>query len=1668
MIFKSFILGNLVSLCMRIINSAAVVGLYYGFLTAFSIGPSYILLLQARVMEKGTEKEVSAITGFLMGRLMMFISIYYAPLHLALGRPHTITFLVLPYLLFQFFWSNRIDYGGSTTRNSMRNLSIQCVFLNNLIFQLVNQFVFSNSALARLVNISMFRCNNKMLFVTSSFVGWLIGHILFMQGVGLVLFWIRQNNYIRSNRYLAAELRNSIARSFSILLLFACACQLSRMPVPDISTSKLKETEETETEETETEETEERDVEIERISETKGTKKNTLPLVTLLFDYGLWHHTLPYIDDAIRNEMSQYFFYTCQSDGKQRISFTYPPSLSTFLEMLKGKMLLRTTKGKMLLRTTEKLSSEELYNHWIYTNEQKKNSLKNALFNRIDALKRRSLMDIFFLKKRRYPTDVLEKRTRLCNEKTKQECLPEKYDPFLNGPYRGTIQKGDSHSSMNMDKSLIVPTKNSSWRNKLHRKYLFNFNAVTTGRKDQTIRKEAQAIGRKEIRKKIHPYRFVNEDKVVLAADGEIDIEDPGIFLPRGKNIVVLQDMVIPSLGESLGEVDVFQPSRHADFRRYEVDESIRAKRRKVVSSFWYIPWAHPPLFLDRIRGFYAFFYYFDVYKIMHLNLIFKNWMREGKNWMRKGKSLMRKGTEFKISDSEEKKKKERNKIQEFKDEEARSIELEEMMDKAIEEEVERREKVVEFWDNFTFGLAIRAFMLLFHSYLRRYIIQPSLIIAKNIGRILLFQSPEWHEDWREWRQETHVFCVYTGIEFSETKFPKNWFQEGFHIKILFPFRLKPWHSSQDQDRDSKNARFLTVCWGMDTDRPYGFPQPPRLFFFKLVFKAFKKELKKKVKELKKKVRKMKKKKLLAKTLRVLKEKTKRFLKVSIGLFRKRKMKERKRRMKERKRRMKELVKVNPTPSFGLREVDELSENPNGKNSITRINNQIIHESSSPIRSVDWTNYSLTENKMKDLADRTSRIRNQIEKITNDKQKFFLIPDMNISPNETSCDDKNKRLESPKNFWEILKILKRRGARLIRKRHSFMKFWIEKIYMDTLLYLINISRINVQPFLDLKKKYLNKYSYNDEINENRMHLISTIKKSLSNISKKNSQKYSRKVMSGLFSLSQAYVFYKLSQQTHVISKDHWRSVLQYIQYPEKSLFCKDRIKGFFAKPRPGINVWKNWLNSHFSERYYFSPYILKNWRQAHQSKNKREKLYRYNRLLYQYITCEEKYNRNIYKSKFSLFPRGLSIPYWLGDHFNKKQNPKYFNPRKYVANVNVPIFGVFFRIEYNLDGFFLEGNRVDIFTWVNRTYGTYKNTLDKNLMFKKDRSYQLPFFETPKIQTKRSFFDWMGLNEEILNKVRNFPISNNEEILNKAWNFPISNLDPWFFPEFLGLYDAYRIRPWASRIKLLLFHFNGNQNIKRKKKKDQEDLGSGLPNQQKAVKEDFDYRKPGPRNLTLLRLNQDLDFVMRRHLISNIDVDDDFYSDEFEDLLSCCFLLKASKPKEVLKSYIKRGDVCPNMTLSEMGLSTLAKHFVEKGVMTIDPVRPSIKWDGQFIMYQTIAISLTHKSKNRKYRDKYDFLVPENISSPRRRREWRIQVCLNSENMNVVDRNKVFCNGNNIRNCGQFTDTNKFMKSFLWPNFRLEDLACMNRYWFDTSNGSRFSMSRIYMYPRYD
>lgn len=91
--------------------------------------------------------------------------------------------------------------------------------------------------------------------------------------------------------------------------------------------------------------------------------------------------------------------------------------------------------------------------------------------------------------------------------------------------------------------------------------------------------------------------------------------------------------------------------------------------------------------------------------------------------------------------------------------------------------------------------------------------------------------------------------------------------------------------------------------------------------------------------------------------------------------------------------------------------------------------------------------------------------------------------------------------------------------------------------------------------------------------------------------------------------------------------------------------------------------------------------------------------------------------------------------------------------------------------------------------------------------------------------------------------------------------------------------------------------------------------------------------------------------------------------------------------------------------------------------------------------------------------------IPENILSSRRRRELRILMCLNH--------NKKKCESTEATNksfiykkkCAKIWEEQKStIEFFIWPNSRFEDLTCMNRYWFYTNNGSRFSMLRIFMY----
>nr|YP_009871849.1 Ycf1 protein [Calligonum ebinuricum]YP_009871861.1 hypothetical chloroplast RF19 [Calligonum ebinuricum]YP_010003356.1 Ycf1 protein [Calligonum leucocladum]YP_010003368.1 hypothetical chloroplast RF19 [Calligonum leucocladum]QKS33619.1 Ycf1 protein [Calligonum ebinuricum]QKS33631.1 hypothetical chloroplast RF19 [Calligonum ebinuricum]QKS33791.1 Ycf1 protein [Calligonum ebinuricum]QKS33803.1 hypothetical chloroplast RF19 [Calligonum ebinuricum]QKT27155.1 Ycf1 protein [Calligonum leucoclad len=1808
-----FLLGNL---CMKIVNSVVVVGLYYGFLTTLSIGPSYLVLLRTLVMEEGeegTEKKVAATTGFIMGQLMMFISIYYTPLHLALGRPHTITFLALPYLLFNFFWSNHFDY-GSTTRNSMRNLSIQCVFLNNLIFQLFNHFVLPSSMLARLVNIYMFRCNNKMLFVTSSFVGWLIGHILFMKCVGLVLVWIRQNfsirSIIRSNtyllnvlirainvpirsnkylngiirskkykysvselKYLVSELKyfvldliDSMDRIFSILLFISCVYSLGRMPSPILS-RKLQETSQMT----------ERDVEIETTFETKGTKQEQegfteedpspslfseeredpdkideterirvngkdktkdefhfhlkeedkdlfwfeKPPVSLLFDYKRWNRPLRYIknyrfEHAVRNEMSQYFFYTCQSDGKRRISFTYPSSLSAFFEMLRQKMYFSffTTK-KFVCDELDKFFYDELHNYycWIYTNEKKWRSLRNEFRDRIEALDRGSPY-----------LDVLEKKTRLCNHKTKEEYLPKIYDPLLNGSYRGIIKKFYLPSILNETAvKNSIETNFLNKLNKVHSILLFkgkelnvhNFEELyqklegkiatleeklvqkldqkleekleeKLGQKIYTLDQKALArelsllidefakestsnwkrislfpeqrridsedpekvlkflierviidpiiqticdtaiippmekTTRKKsigINKKVPrwSYRLFSEveqlGKTATTEEGEEWIVDHQIRSRKAKRMVLFTqgpENAAPTMTKpnELEEVDMIDYPYEADFRRDIITGSMRVQRRKTLTGKMFPLYPYSPLFFDRVGFSWDVLFEPFILSVIEISDLIQDIFRKGiKGSVAKRIKRLKKQKKMYMEENKsyEEIQKEVNEMEKGRDGQTEM------------ERIERtREKIADLYDILIYAHGIRALILLIQSRLRQSIVLPSLILAKNIVRFLLRQEPEWGQDIREMNREVYVICTYNGMPVLKPGrngiFPPNWATEGIQIMIRFPFRLKPWHRSKirpsrrdPNPKQESPAAFLTI-WGLETDRPFGSPLVGLGILFCYYFGPPLKKLQKAI---------------LKWSFRVLKS------------------------FKERKRLL--FLKVQKEPKKWREDSSEIK-----KDSI--INNQIIHESSIQTRSMDWTNYSLTEIKMKDLTDRTSTIRNQIERITKDKKNGFRTLKINISPNKTSYGA--QKLASLKNLFQILK---RRNDRLIRKSHFFFKWIVERIYTDILLesfpYIINrLTNSLYRPMIIIKLfRKLKKKSFFDTKEKKIIERISTIQKKLSPSRIRHKIQTKSEVSFKLSLVSQAYVFYKLSQ-TQVINLYKLGSVLQ---YDGASLFLKNEIKDYFRRQgiisselkhkklqNSGMNQWKNWLKSHYPydlSELKWSKLVPQKWRNR----------------VNQHCRVE---NPNLIKRDSSEREEKVSLLLNKNDHFQKlyrydllAYQSIYYEDKKDSYNYNI-----------HKPKFVDMGGSIPITNFIRKDYFMYIKNPDRKFCDTKGLFY-LKINKDKEINPSKgffSFFDWMGMSEERLNR-------------------PVSKPIPWLFPQFELFFNVYKMKPGFIPIHSLIFHFN-------------EDVSED-------VSQNKNLTKNQPQSIWTWEI--DLDAFMKgsfalqlKWLLSPLTIE------LFDYALSVLEWEKESRMTTKFGfGFIKKEEFTLDpMLIRDLNLSKILK----EGIFIIEPVRIPVKHNVELIMYQTIRISLVHeikqKNNQKRYRENmdknhfeesiarhqmmtknrnknhYDLLVPENIFSSRRRRELRILSCFNSRNSNCVDKNAVFCNGNKVKTCGQFLDESKdldrekmkLMKFFLWPNYRLEDLACMNRYWFDTNNGSRFSMLRIHMYPR--
>nr|YP_009466375.1 hypothetical chloroplast RF19 [Genlisea filiformis]AUN28434.1 hypothetical chloroplast RF19 [Genlisea filiformis] len=1716
MIFQSFLLGNLVALWMKIIQSVIVVGLYYGFLTTFSIGPSYLFLLRAQVMEEGTENKVSATTGFITGQFMIFLSIYYAPLHLALDRPHTITVLALPYLLFQFFWKNHKHFfdSGSTTRNSMRNFSIQCLFLNNLIFQFLNHFILPSSLLARLVKIYMFRCTNNMLFLTSSFIGWLMGQILLLKILEFLLVWqkqkktnsIRSNKYIHSKKYFSSELRNLMDQVFRIVLFITCINYLGRIPFP-ILTKKLNKTKNVEegvekkmtydqanenkqddekkgiyTSIFYTGQTDKNKIQdTVRVNRTKDTTRKTKQksylihsnntsknspsrkytfgfekfIVNFLLDFNKWNRPCRYIENnqfscAVRNEMSQYFFGISKGDGKETISFTYPPIFSIFLES--------TKRGLYWLRL-----EKDSYNEFSYSNSfqiKKVNNLNNEFLNRIEGIDNEYT---FF--------NLLEIRPQLCHDDSIHKFFSKGHDPLFNGPYRRPINLSSSIQQKINIRNLI----DNFGINKLHhifledayfqqlekkeadldkkkvsthffdslifiKKFVFvkaqnsidlngkDYLLLPKGKPDSNYFITPNSNGQKKIlrkgpkiQKKVPHWLYKLIDEIEQQSgeqheNGSIDYE---IRSRKAKRVVILtttNDDSDPQTKDSNtapsddpNEVALIRYSQQPDFRRGLIKGSMRAQRRKIVIWELFQTNVFSPLFLDRIEK--PLIFSLEIPRL--LQLIFRNWLHK-----RKTVQIVTEETNEKL-----------------------------------------RIEIAEAWDTIPFAQLIRGMMLLTQSVVRKYIILPSLILGKNIGRILLFQLPEWSEDLQEWHREMYVKCTYNGVPLSETEFPQNWLTDGIQIKIIFPFRMKPWHNSKrrsfpinrnliNNKKEKDDFSFLTI-WGLESEFPFGRPrkQPS---FFKPIFK----ELEKK------------------------------------------------------------------------------------KNKFHRI----IHQLFSQIELPSGTTSSLSQKQIKPPVDKTSKNQINLTRINKEK-KIIITPKMdNPSPKKKSSNRKkfqNKKRE----------ITTRRNPQLIVKLHLLFQLLIERIYPNSSLFILNILKKKIEVFLEETKNIIEKSISNNKRKQEKIpkktkNLIPTPKKSLDTFFKSQTNP---NMLYGVPYVSQAYLLYTLSQ-LQISNSDKLTFVRQFqVIRP----FVKPKIKESLENqgmirlhpnlddkklPSYFINHWQKWLRGHYpydlsrpnGSRLIITKRLNKVRRII---QNKKEKLRNWNSadkdLFFFFKThfeidsfflkkavFEKYYNYDLFSYKFIIINSEKLInseKHCFLDKGTLKAKTKFSStaPKEKLFLISITNnMGHILYMKKGADRKYFDckiinfelRQKTKIETWITTNINRNQNMKIRTTNYQKITKKDLIISKINPPNSKKEFFNWMGMNHETLKG-------------------GIGNPELWFFSEFLFRYNTYKKKPWFIPSKLLLLNWNinkkNNSEIKQTEKlavkqeqrnkeenepKEEHELTNrkdleSLPSPKNNIEENdtkLNLKKENTRKQYKSKTEAELELFLNRYLLFQFRGNEALTQPMLSNIKVYCLLLRLMDPKKITLSSIQKRELDLDIMLINLNLTR--KELLKKGLFIIEPIRLSGK-DGYFIMYQTVSISLVHKSKNQKQRyvaskqlaemilpqqritasgDKnLNLCIPENIFSFRRCRTLRILSCFNSKtNKNVT----LVCNGKSLKNSSQVShDKNDLdiyknqvmkFKIFLWPNFRLEDLACMNRYWFNTSNGSHFTILRIHFYSQ--
>jgi hypothetical protein len=813
--------------------SLAVLGIYYGFLSTLPIGPAQLLCVRTFLLEaKGTERQLSAIvsankvavaaiSGLVVAQVMLLLSVYFPSLYALWVKPHTLSLLVLPYLMLRW---NRIKQFESNIveKEIWGDFGIPIAFLESLFLQLMNPILLPSPVFARLMGLFLFRYSNVPAFIIGGILGSLFGHIAFVCSIWFLLLRLE-----RDSPTIYPLLKRVVHRAFPPILLSFCLAYLGRAPIGFLSN---------------------------RFSYNISSQSEK-PWPDIVFDHSINNRPSRIVNHNDLNakrpffnkkHFSEYFFDTCVSNGKRRLSHNFPQSLSIFHKEI--ELCLKVPQLPIQ-------GEEQIYENWTEERQNRLEQFRKTIETTMVALDEGVPLQ-----------DVIEKRVVSFSDGG--EIVRKGYDPRLGYSISG-------RRSLLKNNSPLLSTEADLSESKTELLKPQERSGLASVSKNNQLKSWLSQQWEEMNDLPILPWQPLefpeNQNLLDFSKQDSIDIEisQKDSMLTESPKDSISWDVFLQNDSLASKRIEMLKSKSvepwktifknqqwpihkwlNTNNKAYTVLPFHKEAKNKSQRSmellemykpmpFWNFTSVKPdkerrrlsPVQRRRFAPVLRFFMTGSMRNRARKNLLWKVFQER-----------LRSPMFLRVLDS----------VGEPND----SLQLDQSLwlskeyNQNILDATKAARAIRNRW-NFSLIHVPRGYLLVIQAYFRKYVKLPLLIISKNSIRSLFFQPSEWQQDWQEWSQERYIDCAYDGKERSLNVRP-TFDTAGKQIKIANPFHLRPWHPSSDKqvnilqeaNSSSDNAMnlhmespvYLTI-WGQETDVPFGrIKKKPS--FWKPIFKG--------------------------------------------------------------------------------------------------------------------------------------------------------------------------------------------------------------------------------------------------------------------------------------------------------------------------------------------------------------------------------------------------------------------------------------------------------------------------------------------------------------------------------------------------------------------------------------------------------------------------------------------------------------------------------------------------------------------------------------------------------------------------------------------------------------------------------------------------------------